>query len=156
MEQSGDNNCGNRKWSSNQNYRALIQFWGRILGEAEKETGMCGHCRGGWVWLSKCQVVAELCVPNHAPTAAAEKIKMPCKCLWQRPVLLNTGKSNGTRQVQTWLLGLSVQNQSFGTSWLLTHLHYSWSAWLFLVSFKIKPARQFPGVQGRSQNAEQM
>lgn len=80
---------------------------------------------------------------------------MPWKCLWQRPVL-NTGNSSSTRQVQTWLLGLSAQNQSSGTSWLLTPLHYSWSAWLFPVSFKIKPARQFPGVQGRSQNAEQM
>lgn len=114
-------------------------------------------CSSVWVWLSKCQVVAELRVPDRAPNSLLLK-RLKCResVYGRGQSCLNTGKSNGTRQVQTWLLGLSAQNPSFGTSWLLTHLHYSWSAWLFPVSFKIKPARQFPGVQDRSQNAEQM
>lgn len=108
----------------------------------------CNPVNDKW-WQSSAYLIVPL---NSLPM---EKLK--CHSVYGRGQSWNKDKSNRAGQVQTWLLGLIiVQNQSSGTSWLLTPLHGSWSALHFPVSFKIKPTRQFPGVQGRSQNAEQM
>lgn len=157
MEQIiGEDNYSNRKWSTNWNYGALIQFGGRILGEAEKEGGMCG-CSATDAgcdpvndkWWQSCVYLT--CAPN---SLLLKRLKC-CESVygrgqsWTQASLTAPGKPKHDFLDSVLKINLLGPAGSSHLSMTLPVRDF------FLASFKIKPARQLPGVQGRSQNAEQ-
>lgn len=104
---------------------------------------LCSRC---WLWPSKWQVVADLCVPKNL---LLKRLKC-CESVygrgqsWTQASLIAPGKpkhdfSDSVFKIN--LLGPAGSSHLFMTLGVRD---------FFPVSFKIKPARQFPGVQGRT------
>lgn len=122
-------------------------------GEGEWDVWMfCSRC---WLWPSKWQVVAELCVPTCAPNSLLLKRLKCCESVygrgqsWTQASLTAPGKPKHDFLDSVLKINLLGPAGSSHLSMTLPVRDF------FLASFKIKLARQLPGVQGRSQNAEQ-